>query len=88
MFLDEKRMLAISEMAERFAKIEGRPVWLVPNKEELRQQSKEICRECGEFTSFELAYFCQQAVSFCPDVTKASQVLNVLAHRMNPENQP
>lgn len=76
MTLDE-----VSKMAERYSTL-----WRGHRTLEVKADMLLIETIAVGFTAFEMAYFCQQTVSFFADASMASMCLTYLTNKINPES--
>lgn len=70
----------ISKLAERYAKSAQQG-----NIAAAKQDMRLIETIAWGFSGFEMAYFCQQVVSWFANVHQASMCLTVFTNRINPE---
>jgi hypothetical protein len=71
------RLDEVRDLAKLYAELEQRD-----NKEE-KPERKRIASIAEGFNSLEMAYFCQQVISYYPDVHKACMCLTVLSNRIH-----
>ena len=47
-----------------------------------KAEGKAICQYARDFTALEMAYFCQQVVSYFEDASRASMCLTIFTNRL------
>jgi len=67
----------MANRAERYAKLA-----ILDDKED-KPEMKGIVSQMADVSPVEMAYFCQQVVSYVPSVHLASHILIVFANRLN-----